>query len=116
MNVTGKLSFMQDDGKVLGAGDWFADNDEVGSFCYSGIWQGGKVIALVLDEHSDSEVVKERGNLIVKAVNAHDKLVEALKLAQEVSLVGIFSAARTGLLTRADDARKAALAAAGEPI
>jgi len=84
MNVTQQLSFMKDGTRVLGSGDWFVNNDDAGSFCYSGIWQGGKVIALVLDEHSDSEVVKERGNLFVKAVNAHPKLVEVLKVIREL--------------------------------
>lgn len=120
MNVTGQLSFMRDDDKVLGAGDYALDNDEAGSFCYSGIWRDGKVVALVVDDMCDSNVVMERGNHIVKAVNAHDKLVAALKLARVALLHSTPDLSHYPDPVKrhadAEAAVKAALAAAGEPV
>ena len=106
--MTDQLSVMKDETTVLGSGDWYVENDDRGSFCYSGIWQGGKVIALVLSEDSDPSVVRQRGERIVKAVNAHDKLVEALE-----------DCLTYGSMTGGDwvvEKARAALAAAGEQV
>ncbi len=68
------------------------------------------ILGEVFNKDNDFELFKANANLIVKAVNCHDELVEALKYALEM--------ARQGAIPNDDDSwykeAKQALAKAGE--
>ena len=59
-----------------------------------------------------TEAVREAEEVLAKERALREQLVEALRLAEVVSRIGIFNAAKADLLTRSEDARHAALAAA----
>lgn len=69
----------------MGAGGWWADHDDNGSNVCTGLWENGEVIALLVgrEENCDTDYLKEKGDVIVRAVNSHDQLVAALKKAQK---------------------------------
>lgn len=82
-------SYKNSKGIALGTKGWKADRKN-GSFSYTGLWKDGRVVALLVvkseeedEEFSDmSDRLKEIGDEIVTACNAHAGLVEALQAVQ----------------------------------
>jgi hypothetical protein len=81
-----ELKFRGKGQKVLGAGDWWVEHERAGTTLCTGLWEGGKVVALLVAEGEDAldnEYLKTKGDAIVRACNSHDQLVAALRKAEE---------------------------------
>jgi len=76
-----ELKFRKDEKKVLGSGDWDVRNEEAGTTIWTGIWDGDKVVALLVAADADAfqQTIDYYGDAIVRAVNSHNALVKALQ-------------------------------------
>lgn len=71
-----------DDGKFLNCGLWGVENEGDGSYGWFPIHDAkGKVVCLMVYSGPSEKPCAERAALIVRAVNSHDALVEALEAA-----------------------------------
>ena len=69
------------------AGDWRASHEGFGRSAYQGIFAGDEVVAIAVAHSVSGEVEPERVSaLIVRAVNAHDELLAALRNLREACL------------------------------
>lgn len=82
----GKFRFRKDEHKVLGAGGYHIDHDDIGSLHYTGLYSGNEIVALLVSEWSEdsAERMFALGDFIVRACNSHDQLVAALREAIEI--------------------------------
>jgi len=76
-----QFRFREDSDKVLGAGDYSIDNEEIGSLHYTGLYRGNEIVALLVSEWSEdsTERMFALGDFIVRACNSHEQLVAALR-------------------------------------
>jgi hypothetical protein len=74
-----KFEFLKD-GRPLDAKEWYAQNDEMSNTACAPIHVDGEVVALVvIGEDEGIGQLIGRGTYIVRACNAHERLVKALE-------------------------------------
>jgi hypothetical protein len=70
--------FRNADGKAAGTQGWEADHERASMTCYTGLWRGNKVVALLVakgDYDGMKAELDKNGEFIVRACNAYDGLV-----------------------------------------
>lgn len=73
--MSNEFRFRKDENKVLGAGGYSLDHDDVGSLQYTGLYQGKEIVALLVSEWKEGsqERMFALGDRIVAALNSHDR-------------------------------------------
>lgn len=82
-----KLRFRNIGEKVLGAGGYSVDHEDIGSLHYTGIYEGNDIVALLVSEWSEDSIDRmfSMGDKIVSAVNSQDKLLNIIASAYQIA-------------------------------